>query len=129
MTSLAYLDASALVKLAVEEAESFALHRWYVEAERIATSRVGVIETRRAVRRRPHDEVRLEAMLEAIVVIEIDAEIDRRASSIGPASLRTLDTIHIATALGLPVVDAFVTYDDRQAEAARLVGLPVIRPA
>jgi predicted nucleic acid-binding protein len=129
MTSLAYLDASALVKLVVEEAGSPALHRWYVEAERIATSRVGVIETRRAARRRPHDEVRLEAMIEAIAVFEIDAEIDRRASSIGPSSLRTFDAIHIATALALPDVDAFITYDDRQAEAARLVGLPVIRPA
>jgi predicted nucleic acid-binding protein len=129
MTSLAYLDASALVKLVVEESESFALHRWYVEAERIATSRVGVIETRRAARRRPHDEVRLETMIEALVVFEIDAAIDRRASSIGPSSLRTLDAIHIATALSLPDVDAFITYDDRQAEAARLVGLPVIRPA
>ena len=129
MTSLAYLDASALVKLVVEEAGSGELHRWYVEAERIATSRVGVIETRRAARRQPHDEVRLEAMIEAIAVFEIDAEIDRRASSIGPSSLRTLDAIHIATALALPGVDAFVTYDDRQAEAARRVGLPVIRPA
>ncbi len=129
MTTLAYLDASALVKLVVDEAGSPALHRWYIEAERIATSRVGVIETRRAARRRPHDEVRLEAMIKAIVVFEIDAEIDRRASSIGPSSLRTLDAIHIATALALPGVDAFVTYDDRQAEAARLVGLPVIRPA
>ena len=129
MTSLAYLDASALVKLVVDEDGSPALHRWYIEAERIATSRVGVIETRRAARRQPHDEVRLEAMIEAVAVFEIDAEIDRRASSIGLASLRTLDAIHIATALALPGVDAFITYDDRQAEAARLVGLPVIRPA
>lgn len=129
MTRLAYLDASALVKLVVDEDGSRALHRWFVEAERIATSRVGVIETRRAARRQRHDAVRLEAMIEAIAVFELDAEIDRRASSIGPASLRTLDAIHIATAMALPDVDAFVTYDDRQAEAARLFGLPVIRPA
>jgi hypothetical protein len=44
---------------------------------------------------------------------------------------RTIDDLValIATALALPGVDAFVTYDDRQAEAARMVGLPVIRPA
>ncbi len=67
--------------------------------------------------------------MDAIAVFELDAEIDRRASLIGLGALRTLDAIHIATALALPGVDAFVTYDDRQAEAARLVGLPVIRPA
>jgi predicted nucleic acid-binding protein len=47
-----------------------------------------------------------------------------------PAALRTLDAIHLATAMALaPGLDAFVTYDDRLAEAARALGLPVIRPA
>jgi hypothetical protein len=43
--------------------------------------------------------------------------------------VRTLDAIHVATALAIEAVDAFVTYDDRQADAARAVGLPVVRPA
>jgi predicted nucleic acid-binding protein len=47
----------------------------------------------------------------------------------GPAALRTLDAIHLATALELGPIDAFVTYDDRLAEAARGIGLPVVRPA
>ena len=50
----------------------------------------------------------------------------RRASS----TQRTLDAIHLATAIALgPELDAFVTYDDRLADAARAVGLPVVRPA
>jgi predicted nucleic acid-binding protein len=49
---------------------------------------------------------------------------------IGPAWLRTLDAIHLASALQvLPALDAFVTYDDRLAAAARSLGLPVVRPA
>jgi len=41
-----------------------------------------------------------------------------------------LDAIHLASAQALgPALDAFVTYDDRLADAARAVGLPVIRPA
>jgi predicted nucleic acid-binding protein len=40
-----------------------------------------------------------------------------------------MDSIHVATAMTIGAVDAFVTYDDRQAEAARAVGLPVVRPA
>jgi uncharacterized protein len=47
-----------------------------------------------------------------------------------PALVRTLDAIHLATAMALvPDLDAFVTYDDRMAEAARALGLPVVRPA
>jgi hypothetical protein len=43
--------------------------------------------------------------------------------------LRTLDAIHLASALRLAaVMDAFVTYDDLLAVAARSAGLPVVRP-
>ncbi len=58
MTTVSYVDASALVKLVVDEAESPALLRWYVEAERLVTSRVGVVETVRASSRRDHDPAR-----------------------------------------------------------------------
>ena len=40
------------------------------------------------------------------------------------------DAIHLASAIAVSSeIDAFVTYDDRLAEAARAVGLPVVRPA
>jgi predicted nucleic acid-binding protein len=62
--------------------------------------------------------------------VELDAEVGHLASAVGPANVRTLDAIHLATGVLLrPDLDAFVTYDDRLAEAARLVGLPVVRPA
>lgn len=130
MTSVAYVDASALVKLVVLEPGSSQMRRWYVEAERIATSRVGIIETRRAAARHPHDEDDLQALLRSIGVIELDLMVADRAAMLRPPGLRTLDAIHLATAsqLGLEI-DAFVTYDDRLAEAARALGLPVVRPA
>ncbi|MEX1173571.1 MAG: type II toxin-antitoxin system VapC family toxin [Chloroflexota bacterium] len=128
--SAAYVDASALTKLAIDEPESVAMRRWYVEHERIVSSRIGLIETRRAVGRGPHDPVHLETIMASTVSIELDEAIARQAASVGPPSLRTLDTIHLATALALGTeVDAFVTYDDRLAAAARAVGLPVVRPA
>jgi predicted nucleic acid-binding protein len=105
------------------------LLHWYVEVERAVTSRVGVIETRRAIRRRDHDEARLAAVIDRLGVYELDTDIDQRASSIMPLPLRTLDAIHVATALAIPGLGSFVTYDDRLAEAARNVGLPVVRPA
>lgn len=129
MTTLAYLDASAIVKLVIDEPESITLLHWYHESERTITSRIGVVEVRRAVNRREHDPGQLRAVLARLEVFELDAEVDALAGRISPPGLRTLDAIHVATALGIPGVDAFVTYDDRLAEAARAAGLPVVRPA
>jgi uncharacterized protein len=129
VSGVAYVDASALVKLIVDEPGSTAMHRWFIEAERLLASRVGAIETRRAASRVPHDARRVDAVLDPVELIELDQPIAARAASVGPVGLKTLDAIHLATALEIGPIDAFVTYDDRLAEAARLVGLPVVRPA
>lgn len=130
MTRLAYVDASALVKLIHVETDSGAFHRWYVEAERVVTSRVGIIEVDRAARRRTHDADRRAHVLRTIDVIELDPVIGAAAGRLVPPVLRTLDAIHVASALALgSELDAFVTYDDRLADAARSAGLPVVRPA
>ncbi len=42
--------------------------------------------------------------------------------------LRTYEAIHVMAALELRPIDAFVTYDERQAEAAREVGPPTFSP-
>jgi predicted nucleic acid-binding protein len=130
MTSIAYVDASALVKLVLAEPESVDMVRWYVESERVSTSLVGIIETRRAVARRPHDPIDLERVLSGIEVVGINARLADRAAGIAPATVRTLDAIHLATALAIgSALGSFVTYDDRLAEAARALGLPVVSPA
>jgi hypothetical protein len=130
MTALAYVDASALAKLVLDEPGAVEMRRWYVESERVVTSRVGIIETRRACSRQAFDAGHLEVILKSIETAAIDARIADAAAVLGPPTLRTLDAIHLATALELvPDLDAFVTYDDRLAEAARMFGLPVVRPA
>lgn len=129
--SVSYFDASALVKLVVEEVETPAMYRWFVEATRALTSRVGVVETVRAASRRgSYDVTHCDEVLRDVEVVEVHPSIAAAAAAVGPPGLRTLDAIHLATALSLlPELDAFVTYDDRLAEAARAIGLPVIRPA
>lgn len=128
--AVAYVDASALVKLVVAEAESASMFRWYVDSERVVTSRVGVVETLRATSRRWFDPGHRQRVVEDIEVVEFDAAIADLAGTVGRPALRTLDAIHLASALALlPELDAFVTYDDRLAEAARALGLPVVRPA
>ncbi len=130
MTGLSYVDASALVKLVVLEPGSDAMLRWYVESQSVVTSRIGVVETSRAAKRQEHDPQRLRRVLDSVTVIECDAVIGDRAASLMPWAVRMLDAIHVATALELgSALDAFVTYDERLAEAARGAGLPVVAPA
>ena len=130
MTGTSYVDASALVKLVIAEAESVAMVRWYVESERVLTSRIGIVEARRAVSRHQHDAAHLDHVLDRIEVVALDLPIAESAAAIQPPTIRTLDAIHLATALAaMPDLDAFVTYDDRLAEAARALGLPVLSPA
>jgi uncharacterized protein len=68
-------------------------------------------------------------MLARMAFVELDAELARLAAVTGAPELRTLDAIHVASALRLgPELDAFVTYDDRQATTARELGLTVEAP-
>ncbi|MHB8397556.1 MAG: type II toxin-antitoxin system VapC family toxin [Candidatus Limnocylindrales bacterium] len=130
MTAVSYADASALVKLTVDESGSSAMERWYVETERVLTSVVGIVETRRAASRRPHDVAHLDRVLGSVEVVALATRVAERAAVVRPPGLRTLDAIHLATALELGAdLDAFVTYDDRLAAAARALGLPVVSPA
>lgn len=68
-------------------------------------------------------------MLSRIAFVELDDELARVAAATGTPELRTLDAIHVASALRLgPEVGAFITYDDRQASAARESGFTVEAP-
>lgn len=128
--TVAYVDSSALTKLILDETDSPAMRRWYVESDRVLCSRIGVVETRRAVARGRPDPDHLDLILRSVEVVEFDEDIGKRAAMVAPVSLRTLDAIHVATAVTLaPQVEAFVTYDDRLAQAARDAGLRVVRPA
>lgn len=50
------------------------------------------------------------------------------AGALAEPALRALDAIHVAAAIDLAPIDGFVTYDERQAAAARLAGLRTISP-
>jgi predicted nucleic acid-binding protein len=72
----------------------------------------------------------VEAVLAGIEMIELDDPIARAAAEMAPRTLRSLDAIHLASALALgDELGAFVTYDGRLADAARSAGLPVIAPS
>ena len=126
-----YLDSSALVKLIRDEAETEALEA-EIGDERIATSLVGSIELRRALEREPQEgtaAARWAYLHERLDVIAVTRATGEQAGTVPPPLLRTLDAIHLATALVLkPELDAFVVYDRRLAAAAAALGLPVSSP-
>jgi uncharacterized protein len=125
-----YLDASALVKLLVSEPGSDALRAFLADVRSRVTSRIAAVEVSRAVARRPGlERVAVDALLGSVSFRELDSGVARIAASVRPVALRSLDAIHLASALTLlPALDAFVTYDDRLGDAARAQGLRVESP-
>ncbi len=134
--ALFYADASALVKLVRDEAESDAL-RTYLEGADLVSSELVLTEVPRAVRRAvaldpelPLDLLldRTGQLLDAVALATLDRALLAGAGALAEPALRALDAIHVATAVGLQPLDAFVTYDERQAAAARLAGLRTTAP-
>ena len=127
---LVYMDASALVKLVVGEAQTAALRTYLTHRPHRVTSVLARVEVARALGRIGVDqEARLEAVLEGLIVVELADDIVARAGRVGPPTLRTLDAIHMATALELGAdLIALVTYDGRLADSARALGISVAAP-
>jgi predicted nucleic acid-binding protein len=126
-----YLDSSAAVRLIVREAESEALERWLRPHDLLASSALLRTELLRAIRRgAPGRIAEARAALGAFTLRAVDDEILDLAGEIAPSFIRSLDAIHLATALRLATeLEAIVTYDRRMIEGARLLGLPVASPA
>jgi predicted nucleic acid-binding protein len=129
-----YLDASALVKLATPEAETDALRAALGTFDARVTNRLATVEVARALLRRGVATAALVAdvseAFSGLAITELDPAIAESAGRLGPPALRSLDAIHLASALALGAeLDALVTYDGRLADAARAAGLEVIAPA
>ena len=123
----AYFDSSAILKLTKEEAESVALIDYLEDAAiQVSTSVLAEVEVLSSLRRHRLDN---EHALTGFYLMAFDDEVRRRAADVGDGTLRSIDAIHLATALSINDRDLhFVTYDDRQAAAARHAGLKVVQP-
>jgi len=131
MAGVAYLDSSALVKLVITERESPFLEAEILERSGLISSWLAAAELRRAVRRTGRQSLvsRLDDLLGAVYFIELTQALLETAGELDPRELRTLDAIHLATALSVEEASLeFVTYDRRLAAAARQNGLHVLSP-
>ena len=127
-----YLDASALLKLVRREAETQALLEWLTmrPEQPVVASVLARVEVLRAARR-VGDPVLAEAraVVGDLDLIPLDRAVQDVACDIGDPLLRTLDALHLASALLLgDALTAFVAYDHRLADGARAAGLVVATP-
>ncbi|HMJ35533.1 MAG TPA: type II toxin-antitoxin system VapC family toxin [Baekduia sp.] len=134
--ALFYADASALVKLVCEESETAALGTFLAGAD-IISSELVLTEVPRAVHRAASEDpaLPLDALMAAaddvvqtLALLPVDRALLLAAGALAEPMLRALDAIHIASAVTVLPIDAFVTYDDRQGAAARLAGLRTVGP-
>jgi len=127
-----YLDSAAVVKLVHAEPESSALRDWLDQRAETGwiSSVLTEIESFRALARYAPDAVsRLPAVLDLIDLIDLEPPIRVLAQAVRPATVRSLDAIHLGTALhARRTLTSFVTYDKRLLDAARTAGLPAGSP-
>jgi predicted nucleic acid-binding protein len=126
-------DSSALTKLVVREPETAPLRAWLAAREEAAWSASSLtrVEVVRAVARSQATAVpTARRLLAGMDLVPITRDLLETAADLAPPSLRSLDALHLATALSLgSALDAFVVYDERLTQAATDAGLPVVAPS
>lgn len=125
-----YLDSSAIVKLAVAEAESVALRSHLRRRGSLVSSALARTEVTRALRHLGESAVgRGDSVLALVELLRVGDRVLRAAAVLGPADLRSLDAIHLASAQQFgKALRHVVTYDVRMADVARSLGMKVVSP-
>lgn len=125
------MDSSAYVKLIVEESESEALHRELAGWPARTSSALLGVESVRACRRLGEEVAEAAAAsLRGLALIPLDEAVLLAARRLDPAELRSLDAIHLATAVSIGGdLGAMFSYDARLSAAADAAGLRVLTPS
>ena len=131
--TILYADTSALLKRVIIEPASANLRRVLLErtasGDVVAASSLVWLEVWRSLRRLRVDDPDLTAGTALVGVDEIPLTDDilHRARRIGPDMLRSLDAIHLTSAVAVGA-SAVLTYDNRLADAAAVSGFEVLSP-
>jgi predicted nucleic acid-binding protein len=127
-----YLDSSALLKLLHEEPESAALADWLTgqAGSPLLSSELAGVEVIRACRRiNPEALPEARALLAGLDLIPLGGAVIAEAADVGESTLRSLDAIHLASALSVGEdLSGFVAYDHRLSDAASAAGLQPLAP-
>ena len=126
-----YLDSSALLKLLYEERESAALEAWISArpGTPLVSSELAKVEVFRACRRVNADALpEARTLIAGLNLIPMTSAVLDEATEVGDTLLRSLDAIHLASAVSIRAdLSAFIAYD-RLAEAASAAGFEPLSP-
>ena len=122
-----YVDTSAVVKIFIDEPGRRELIAVLAERadERLVTSRVTEVELARTFVRLGRPGWNVVVALDRFAIVDLHTNIVRHAGTFPEPHLRALDAMHLATAY-VAMISTFVTYDSRQAEVARGLGMEVL---
>lgn len=127
------MDTSALLKRVVIEAESEAVRALllgrHASGDLLTASSITWLEMWRSLRRAAVVDVgaAVSAALSGVAQLPLAESVLQRAQRVGADELRSLDAIHLASAIAVGA-DVLVTYDGRLAESAASAGLEVLAP-
>jgi uncharacterized protein len=125
-----YVDTSALARMLLDEPDAIAIEHSLHAYDRRVASRLLQIELRRVgLRTNLLDGVG--EILAEVALIPLEGAILTYAETVPPATVGTLDAIHLATAVRLAKageLDALMTYDKQLAAGAKAHGIMVLSP-
>lgn len=126
----AYIDASAAMKLVIIEGETLALQRYLHEIDDAAIFSSVLLETelRRGAEASGASQAEATSVLSGVALVDAPRVLFREAGLLRAPGLRSLDALHLATALRNDA-QVMVTYDRRLLRAAEQVGLSTVAPA
>lgn len=124
-----YLDTSAFLKLITDEAETQAMRSWFRSHDSIWSSHLLRTEALRAGTRLGIGSDLIENALDTVSLILPSSTTFFEAGRLLPATLRSLDALHLATAMELgDDLEGMVAYDDRLIDAACAVSIEIYSP-
>ena len=128
-----YVDTSALLKRYIEEPDSYRVESFLAADPELVTGRHTIVEMRRNLSHLLHgaalhdSRVNFANDLASFAVVELDAATCELAATIAEQTgVRTLDALHLGAARRLGTALTFLTFDIRQAQAARQLGFHLL---
>ena len=125
-----YLDTSAFLKLITVEEETTAMRSWFTSHDAIWSSQLLYTEALRAGARLGIGTEVVEDALDTISMVLPSVTTFSTAGRLQPPTPRSLDALHLATALEIgDDLEGLVAYDARLVDAARAASIEVVSPS
>ncbi|MDQ0614422.1 putative nucleic acid-binding protein [Microbacterium sp. W4I4] len=123
-----YLDTSAAAKALIDEADSESVRRMFAEGTQFVSSKLLAVELHAVADRQFIASDAVQELLDRVALVSLDDDLLDDAIALH-SRLRTLDALHLATAVRLKgTIFSILTFDNELAAAASRNGIPAAAP-